>query len=773
MLGPAIGTDCLGRTVYKGEDYDFSTTVANAACPQGYIRNPFPNNTIPANEVNPIATTYLNTLYPPANQSTAPNLVLFQSNPTNYWQWGTRIDHTFSETNTLFGRVSQYHSYVLSPGGIPLDSFQRLNYGLNVVAHETHIFSPTFLVDFMFAYNRAAVPFFYTPPSASFDAAIGSALGLQEEAGFEPSSQVFSGSQFSGVTYYDYSLAQPDYSYQYIADFKKVAGKHDMGFGYRMMPYRHVAALQGAASITYVNTTTGLPGNNSTGEPLASFLTGLPTNSSTNIFEPISLHGIIYIGYWGDVWKVKRNLTINLGLQYVNATRPTVNGNTISNFDWAKALTQPTATNFSFAYDFCATNPITGAPPNCARNSIQEPENDNFAPRFAIAYNPFKNTVIRTGFGVYYDYNQNIVQSSARTLNHNYPFSPGRSVTGENLYTPGPILPDITLNSPFLPPTAVVGPSASIEPNNRDPYVMEWNFGIQQVLPGQMKLSVEYVGSGGRELTAHAYENMPVLGSGSIASRRPLPNVGVFSYGTNNGTSNYDALQVTLEKPFSHGLTFLNSYTWSKCFDIGSDATGIYPEYTPNPFLTYGPCDFNLPQMNVTSLLYHLPFGKGRQFASSVSGPVNQLIGGWELSSIINLRSGVGYTMYSGTDNANIGGSVAEYAGIVSPIVPSGFKQNRLHWFNTAAVAQPTFGTLGNGTRNEFRGPDYQDVDIALLKNFPIKEKATVQFRMQSYNIFNWTNFGNPSSTFTSATFGQIWSAYGARGISFEMKVLW
>lgn len=774
LLGATtIGTDCLGRPVYKGEIYDFSTTVANSACPQGYIRNPYANNTIPNTQINSIATAYLNGLYPMPNRSTAPNLDLVQSLSQNQWQWGTRVDHSFSETDTLFGRVSQYNSFQESPGALPLNTLQRLNFGLNAVVHETHIFSPTFLGDFLFAYDRASVPYRYTPPGAAFDASIGTAVGMQTGIGFEPASQLFSGSAFNGVSFYDYELANPDYTYQYNADFKKITGKHDMGFGFRLMPFRHVAAYQGQASMTYVNTTTGLPGNNSTGEALASFMIGLPNASNLNIFEPISLHGIIYIGYWGDVWKVRRNLTVNLGLQYVYATPPVVNGNTISNFDLARALTQPTATDFSFAYDWCAKNPITGAAANCTRPSIQNPDRTDFAPRLGIAYNPLKNTVIRTGFGLYYDFNQNIVQGSARALNHNYPFSPGRSVSGENLYTLGPITPDISLNSPFLPATAVAGPATAISPNDRDPYAMEWNFGIQQILPGQMKLSVDYVGSGARKLVEHAYGNTAVLGAGSIASRRPLPNAGVFSLQTNDGTSNYDALEITLEKPLSSGLTLLNSYTWSKCFDIGSDATAIPIEYIYNPFLSYGPCDFNLPQMNVTSLVYQLPVGRGRKFASAISKPLDELIGGWQLSTIVTLRSGVDFTMLSGSDNANIGGT-GEYAQIVSPVVPSGFTQNRFHWFNTTAVQTPAFGTFGNATRNQFRGPDYQDVDFALMKDFSVTERLKLQFRSEFFNTFNWTNFGNPGSTVSSApTFGEILSAYAARQIQFGLKMLW
>ncbi len=208
----------------------------------------------------------------------------------------------------------------------------------------------------------------------------------------------------------------------------------------------------------------------------------------------------------------------------------------------------------------------------------------------------------------------------------------------------------------------MVGPSAAIEPNNRDPYGVEFRSPAGSAGPNEAVggLCGEWrQETGGSYLREHA-STRPV----TYAYGRPLPNVGVFSDGTNDGTSNYDALQVTLEKPFFLGLAFLNAYTWSHCFDIGSDARGIYIEYTPNPFLSYGTCDFNLPQLNVTSLLYHCLLAEA-----------------------------------------------------------------------------------GN-SRPQFQGRS-------------INSSANVQFRMQPYNFFNRTNFGNPSSTITSATFGKIWSAYG------------
>src|SRR5438876_484401 len=302
LLGPVIGADCLGRQVRSGQIYDPLTTVANSSCPQGYIRDPFPNNIIPATKISPIATAYFKFLYPMPNRSTLPNFVLPQR---------TRQD---------------------------------------------------------------------------FASALPSNLGLDTTIGFLPAGQAFTGSNITGAGFFDYELANPDTSYQLNADFKKISGKHDMGFGFRYMRFRHFTPLQGRAGLNYSPFTTNLPGDTSTGSSLGSFLLGYPSDSSQNIFPKLGLHTNISIAYWGDIWKLTPRLTLDLGLQYVYAMPVLADGNRISDFDFGKALTQPDATDFAFAFIWAAQNPITGAGPNAPRPSLIDPDRNNFAPRFGFAY---------------------------------------------------------------------------------------------------------------------------------------------------------------------------------------------------------------------------------------------------------------------------------------------------------------------------------------------------------------------------------------------------
>ena len=154
-------------------------------------------------------------------------------------------------------------------------------------------------------------------------------------------------------------------------------------------------------------------------------------------------------------------------------------------------------------------------------------------------------------------------------------------------------------------------------------------------------------------------------------------------------------------------------------------------------------------------------------------GIADQILGGWEASGIINIRSGLGYSVMAGSDVANLGIDTGQTAQIVSPAVPSGFTQTRAAWFNTSAFQLPASGTLGNSSPDFLNGPAFQNVDFALMKNFRITEKLKLQFRSEFFNLFNHTNFGNPDSSLASATFGQILGANASREIQFALKLLW
>lgn len=780
LLGAVIGTDCLGRAIRQNELYDPASTVANQNCPGGFVRNPFPDNTLP--NVQPVAQAYLKYYYPLPNFSGTPNLVLPQNATQDANQYGIRLDQYISDRQQIFGRTSFYNWVNTSPGALPANTLQQQNHGMNIAINDTYSITPTFLVSLLFGYNRSGIPL-YNPgiggsEGAAFDQAVGPNFYNKFTVGGNvPNSQSLQATSFSSTGFVSYELANPDYSYQYNADFKKSAGRHNMSFGFHYMRYRHIATEQGAGGQSYTPLTTNLPGNAQTGESLASFMLGYPTNSNRSILPSFNDWGNIYNGYFGDTWKVTQKFTFDLGLQYVYASPPLVEGNKISLFDYATALKQPDATDFTFAYLWCSTNPITGAPPNCPRPSIMKPDRTDVAPRLGLAYLLNDTTVLRAGGGIYYDFNSNIEQNSIRVSQGEYPYGISQSVSGQNLSTLGPLSPPLSLDNPYPnPPTSAAIPQQSINPLNRDPYAIEYNLGIQEILPSNMTLSIDYVGSAGRRLIITPAENVAILGPGSISSRRLLHNAGAFPWRTTEGNSSYNAMQVKLEKAFSSGLSFLNSYTWSKSLDLQSDENGFLgpPSYTYDMHLSWAPSDFDLSQINTTSLLYYLPLGQGKRFGSHATGVVKYLISGWQTADILSLHSGLWSSVTTGEDIANIGDVTGlQTANQVSNPFPSGFKKTRAAWFNTNAYQIPAFGALGNSKRNSLRGPGYANLDFALMNNFKLPKDTSLQFRGEFFNAFNHTNLGNPVTVITNPEFGQILGADPAREIQLALKVVW
>jgi len=766
LLGPVVGSDCLGRSVRSGQIYDPFSTRANADCPQGIIRDPYPNNVIP--KVDPVAQAYLKFIIPAPNHAGFPNLVLPQSTRKDEDQWGIRVDHNFSDRQMLFGRFSHYYVTQTTPGALPADPSFSLNSGVNVAIHYTFVFSPSLLYSFTGGYNRATIPFGNTPLGKDWHDAVGDNFAAPVPLGFLPSTQSLVGSRFNSPSYVSYDLANPDDAYQFNNEVHKVTGSHNFSFGFNILHWRHHVGVQGTSSLTYSQQTTGLPGFTATGESIASFFVGLPTASSYGYGKPQNTHGNIYVGYAGDTWKINSRLTLNLSLQYVYAS-PAI-GDSLSLLDINKARTQPLATDFAFAYLWASTNPITGAPPNTSRGIIN-PDRNNFAPRVGIAYSLAPRTVVRTGFGVYYDYNTNLIQNGPRGFR--YPFAVTRAVGGQNLGIPGPY----NLQNPYPPFTPSQATSiGTIDLNRRDPYALEWNFGIQQSLTSNLLLSVDYVGSGGRKLVTNVQVNQAPAGPGPINPRRPFPNAPNAFIVQNIQNSNYNSLQVKLERRFAAGLTFRNSYTWSKCLDIDSDPNSAVLDYSYNLKYSYGPCTFHIHHVNTTDFVYMLPFGRGRKFASAAPALLNAVVGGWEATGVVTLRSGITYHVLSGQDSENTGNLISsstERANIVGPAVPSGFQQNRDHWINTSAFQVPAFGTLGNVSRNALTGPYFQNVDFALLKDFRIHEEMALQFRAEFFNLFNHTNFSNPVNSLASPLFGQITSAFPSRDIQFALKLHW
>jgi hypothetical protein len=286
-----------------------------------------------------------------------------------------------------------------------------------------------------------------------------------------------------------------------------------------------------------------------------------------------------------------------------------------------------------------------------------------------------------------------------------------------------------------------------------------------------MVFEVDYVGSVSRNLFVQPVANTARFPApGPLPPRQPFPQYGgTFPNSTNVGNAHYNSLQARLNKRYSHGITFLTSYTWSKSMDISSQGqAGLMTIY--NRRIDWGPSDFDIPHMFVFSTSYELPWGRGRPLGSSTNRFVSALTGGWVLGGITSFYSGSPVNILAGGDVANVGGGT-QRAQVVGD-ADSGFARSIDQWFNTAAFRTPAPFTFGNSGRNNVRGPGAVNIDLVAYKDFIFTESKRLQFRGEFFNAPNRANFGQPTNNVQSGAFGRILSAGEPRDIQLGLKFL-
>jgi len=464
-----------------------------------------------------------------------------------------------------------------------------------------------------------------------------------------------------------------------------------------------------------------------------------------------------YDAFAQDSFKWKPNFTINFGLRYAWNSSPSEAAGRFTQFDPATGTLVQTSQPYH-------TN------------------NKNFQPRVGFAWDPFKDgkTSVRAAYAILtQDPTTNIVVG----LSANPPFAIPISISSGSIAVENP---GNSLGATSLGP-------AAINQNFNDMYSQDWNLTVERQLTSSTGLSIAYVGMKATHLQLNQNINQPLVTNGIYGSTRPFPtlpatspvlpsqcaaprpacSLGNINQVNSNGNSNYNALWVTLNKHFSHGLQFLSSYTFSKSLDYNSLSTGetYILQDANNPRGDYGPSEFDVRHRFVLSGFYQLPF------------KANRLIAGWEVGSVVQAQTG---NPLNPTVAINPGVSLTVRPDVTGPIHVTG---DPAGWFGTsaqfaAAFATPCVGTTchpGSLSRDAITGPGFVNTDFSVIKNTKLTEKFNVQFRAEMFDLFNHPNFGNPGLTFTptSTTFGKITSTrfptgdFGsARQIQFALKLL-
>ncbi len=422
-----------------------------------------------------------------------------------------------------------------------------------------------------------------------------------------------------------------------------------------------------------------------------------------------------------------------------------------------------------------------------------------------MAYTLTPKTVLRAGYGISYSF-FNRVGSAQEGINAplalfgllTQSIPAGGAVPSTFLTTQNSFTTNIDSPSSFNP---IVSNIDYIPANTRWPYIQSWLFSVQQELTHNTVLEVAYNGNHSLRLPIIADYNQAnpnlltatcnatvVSGCLGVQARRPIRNFGAITWLDPAGDNDYNGLSARLEHRFGGGFYFLNSFTWSKALGNSEQGLEYYPGYyQANPQnirdlnAERGPSSFDVTLIDVTSVVYQLPFGKGRKLGARMNPVLDAVAGGWELNSINTANTGTPIDVsYSPSSANDVTGLTNDYRGeaILRPNVSgSSIGQGTSGMVNKYFAGYtfstpPAYAPFGLAGRNAFRAPGLEQWDLAADKNFRIREKMALQFRSEFFNVLNHTNFGLPTAISTNAAFGTIRTTYPARQIQFALKLL-
>ena len=563
-------------------------------------------------------------------------------------------------------------------------------------------------------------------------------------------------------------------------------GRHQLTFGAWFQPFQsnETIALSQYGQLTFSS--------------LSNFLQG---SASSFLWDPVptemnwrSLFGAWYVE---DVMRIAPRLTLSLGFRDEFTT------------GWNEAHGR--AANYTFSNGVISNSPHIGDSLFTTNHATFLPQ-----PRIGLAWSPLTNkTVFRAGFGMYND----LQDALGYRTDQNAPFNPVYSVGSAS--TPFPVS-SLPIDPTVPPPAGAKLVPGGVQPDMRTPTLISWSLRLQQEISPNTSLTVGYVGSHGyHELIGidanepfpvvcpaspcpATYPNVPTLGALAGA---PVP-AGAFYVPTTTranskiantwtwfslGTSNYNALQVDVNRRFSHGLSLRGVYTWSKALDDGDSlnatAAPNAPGLVSNPFdlhADYGLATYDVRHVGVINAVYTLPFGKGQPLANSLEGWSNALVSGWSVNSIVTIQSGFPFTpqlSYNPSNNGDTRNPVRPFINpaFTGPVILGKPSQ----WFNPNAFLAPPAGSgfYGNLGRNTLIGPGLATWDLSTFKTTNLSERLALQFRAEIFNLLNRANFNTPNLiTFTSSTSGtKVSGTAGAitststtsRQIQFGLKLIW
>lgn len=816
-------TQTIGQVLTQAQRPDLNGGSANVSGLGNVVdpltRSPFPGNIIPAARIDPTALNLIKTLMPLPNVAGTAQYTFntpFANNEDNLNedQYLGRIDRNFGQHDLVFGRYFYNQDTSTGLGGGNLPGRPHLKYfrNQNVALDWNHTFNPNLINTAVFGFTRVA---HHRSPTAAVGWEVFGGPATGSSPGVIP--DLFTNVNGSISASGDGDFIQNRQTWQYSDAFSIVSGKHTVTLGgdYRREASNRIEDYQTDPSFNF--------DGQYSGSALADLLLGLPNtfNQQSEVQSRLRHNGVDVFAQ--DNYKVTQTLTIDAGIRWEPFLPPVDNLNDQLCFD-------PSLTSKSTFYPNAPAGITFPGPPQgrgslgtgdagCPRGGIPT-RYKNFAPRIGFNVDPFKNgkMSIRAGYGVFYDQARLIAWNRFSTAQ---PFDANTTINGPSVLTPSLSGNNIYTNSgrvnqlPFTIPrtaadrAAYQWPIESAEtvfaPNFNEGYTQQFNLTIDQQISKAYTLTLSYIGNKGTHLfisreTNYApletyVKNPPVDPSTGLpydpitynnmdsvlAERRRFSSVRCPIAGSAttgpcygpveeldpSGYSNFNSLQVTVNRRLEHNFSILASYVYAKYLDIVSYTAegGNGPRNPENFAQSYGPSDNDVRHRFVASYIYQFP--KLQHANALLSG----IASGWQNQAIITAQTGAPYSINSGVDTASagVGGDLADpQPGVSYKPAVRGVKS----YFNPAAFTNAAPGTVGITSRNFLTGPSLVNVDTSVFKEFGVHERGKIQFRAELFNLFNHPNFYNPDNTVGDGSFGQLLSARDGRIAQFALKYL-
>jgi carboxypeptidase family protein/TonB-dependent receptor-like protein len=617
-----------------------------------------------------------------------------------------KIDHNFSERDSAYVRVNVNDTHVfgplfgVTPSALGLLDFQNVPVRTsNVAVRHQHIFSSRLVNEFLTGFQRWGSQIISDSPFP-----LVTVTGLTASPGTR------------GLTIANNTVIQFSDTMSYTLN------SHTWKWGGSLHRFRVNRRNIDTSSITYTS--------------LADFINNSAASANFTVGNPGSGTRATQLGLFiQDTWKARQGLTLDYGLRYDVATPPYDPQERAQTFDTRTGgLAEP------------------GAP-------FFRANKRNFGPRLGVAWQPDSKTIVRSGYGVFWQAYPVGFGSYSVPVNN----IPGNT-TLDRLLIPSLAYP----LEPFLSQGSRPAPTVSgFDWIKRDIYVQHWNLTVARELTRNDAIQISYLGNHGLNLR----RNLNINFIDRVTRLRPNQKFSAINIETATGQNIYHALQVSFKRRLGSGLQYDVNYTWAHAIDDVQDQ-GLFsaqPQDNNNLRAERGNSSGDIRHTVNFNALYELPIGQGHRLFGNAKGLGGFLAGGWKLAALGILRTGIANSVFIGGNTFGDGNFTNQRPDAVAGVSPYATNKSPDNWLNPAAFSMPAASTPGNREagkfgnlgRNTIFGPSFKQIDISLLKDMKISERFKLEYRAEFFNVFNHPNFDQPNTTFGTSNFGKIFNTFG------------